>query len=204
MKCRRRGRPSKAVGHACCRVALGVVLPMAGFLVANHLWGLTGAVGGAVGWTMVCQLARKIAGQPVSKLLALGLSETAIRSSVALAFHSARLYFVVPSIVTMMTGVVYGWLGRRRPHWLESLVAEVVPRQLMNRFGARLQPVIAVAAFIYAAEQFAVGSLSLAMALTLPPSTYVVVHPLVSWSLFGITAITALRLMRPRFTPAPP
>jgi hypothetical protein len=195
MTCRRGGRPATAAGHLLCGVGLGVALPMASFLLANRLWGLTGAVGGAVGWTTVCQLVRKMAGRPASKLLALGLSETAVRSSVAVAFHSARLYFVVPALLTTASGFAYGWLGLRRPCWFESLVAEVVPRQFLNRFDTRLQPFITAAALIYGAEQVVVGSLSFALALMLPPSTYVVVHPLVSWSLFGLTALAALTLM---------
>ena len=195
---RRGGRRTTAAGHLIKGVGLGVALPMASFLIASRLWGLGGAVGVAVGTTAVCQLVRKLGGRPVSKLLALGLLETVIRSSLAMAFHSVRLYFLVPSVLTVATGFGYAWLGLRRRSAIKPLVAEVIPEQLLDRYGARLEPLITTAAVLYGGEQVAVGCLSFTLALTLRPSMYVVLHPLVSWSLLGLTAVTAYAATRNR------
>ncbi len=90
------------VRHALPRFLEGTVVPLAIFLVGLRVLGPSGAMAGGLVWVysaiaIRCALRRKIPG-----ILLLGAVTLTARTTVALLAHSMVVYFLQPSLATML------------------------------------------------------------------------------------------------------
>lgn len=174
-----------AVGPALC------------FIVGRGLWGLLGGVGLALLWNASAQVLRIMRGGDWSALLAVGLVCLVGRCSLALAFHSARMYFVAPAVVTAATGAVYVWSAFTSAPLVARMFSELVPPEVVDPTSPRWQRALRRGTVLYGAEQMGVAALSLFLVANMSPTTYAAVHPAVSAGVFAVVAFAALPLLRP-------
>jgi hypothetical protein len=180
------------------RVLAAAVMPTVCFLGGRHVFGLVGAVALTVIWDVGYQLLSWSLTRTWSVLVALSLGELALRSIVALGLGSAASFFVVPSIVTAALGALYLGSGLAERPLIAFVAAEVLPSYLFRRDRGHDRGFLRLASIVYGAEQMVVAGVSIALALTLPTSSYAVVHPPVSWSTFGCGALLLLGLQAAR------
>jgi hypothetical protein len=165
------------------------VMPAVLFLVGRSLWGLGGAILLAAGWNASCQALRRLRGQPLSGLLILGLVSLVVRASVALAMHSAQLYYLAPAVVTALTGAVFIGSAFTSLPLAARVLSELVPETVLDPSDPRVHRLLRRGSMWYGAEQIGVSAVSTWMVLHLSTTTYVTVHPTVSWSVFGLCAL---------------
>jgi hypothetical protein len=143
-------------------------------------------------WNGFCQVVRRLLGKPYSGLLIVGLVEGLARAAVALSLHSAQVYFIAPSIVTAVTGLVFFRSGFTSTPLTSRIVADLVPSNVMDLDDPRVVRLMRWGSVMYGAEQVLVAILSLEMVVHLSTTVYVAVHPLVSWAMLGLMVVLAL------------
>jgi hypothetical protein len=155
-----------------------------------------GGIALSLAWNGSCQVGRRWLGKPYSGLLIVGLVEGAARAAAALALHSAQAYFVAPSIVTAAIGVIFIRSGFTATPLTARVVAELVPASLIDLGDPRVVRLMRWGSLMYGTEQVLVALVSLEMVVKLSTTTYVAVHPLVSWAILGLMVVVALPLFR--------
>jgi hypothetical protein len=165
-------------------------------LVGHRLWGLLGAIGSVLAWNGLYQAARWLRGQSLSALLTLGLIELILRAAVALILRSAQVFFIVPVIVTAVTGVLFVGSGLRSKPLVARLIAELVPASVLDLRDRRVTHVLSKVSVVYGAEQLVVAGLSLVLVLNLSTSAYVAIHPMVSWLVLGAAIAATAPFLR--------
>ena len=187
-----RGRvAAKVAATAVPSLILGAVVPALCFLVGRRVWGLGGAICLALVWNGCCQAGRRLRGKPLSGLLIIGLLELGLRGSVALALNSAKLFFVVPAIVTAVSGGVFVVCGLTSTPLISAVVADLVPDSVLDVIDPRVTVLLRKVSVLYGAEQVLVAIVSIAMAMNLSTATYVTIHVVVSWAVLGIVIAAA-------------
>jgi hypothetical protein len=177
-------------------LALRAVIPAVLFLVGRSAWGLAGGVILTLAWNVGFQAIRGVRGQPFSAILLLGLAELAIRSSAALALHSTRAYFVAPAVMTAMVGAAFiGSAFTTRP-LAARVFWEIVPDTLLGRDDPRAAGLLRNAGVLYGGQQMAVAGVSILMLGTLSTTSYVAIHPMLSWVALGFLALAAAPMLR--------
>lgn len=93
--------------HALPRFVEGVVAPVAVFYAALALLGLNGALAAAVAWVYGGIIFRYLRGHPVSGMLMLAAVGVTVRAALAAATHSAVVYFLQPTLGTLMVSMAF-------------------------------------------------------------------------------------------------
>jgi hypothetical protein len=113
--------------HALPRFAEGVVAPVAVFYAALALLGLNGALAAAVAWVYGGIIFRFLRGHPVSGMLLLAAVGVTVRAGLAAATHSAVIYFLQPTLGTLMVSMAFlASVPLRRPLAMK-LARDMVP-----------------------------------------------------------------------------
>ncbi len=175
---------------------LAGIIPMACFLIGERIWGLMDAICLALAWNGAYQAARWLRGRPVSGLLLLGLIEMVLRGSAALALRSVQVFFMAPAIVTAVVGAAFAGSGLLSKPLIGSIVADLVPDSVVDLDNPHATRVLRKASVVYGAEQLLIAVISILMILNLSATTYVAVHPLVSWPVLGLAVAGAAPFFR--------
>ncbi|MFD0689272.1 VC0807 family protein [Actinomadura fibrosa] len=93
--------------HALPRFLEGVVAPVAVFYAALVLLGLNGALVAAVAWVYGGIAWRYFRGHGVSGMLMLAAVGVTVRAGLAAATHSAVIYFLQPTLGTLMVSMSF-------------------------------------------------------------------------------------------------
>ncbi|MFC4048196.1 VC0807 family protein [Actinomadura syzygii] len=93
--------------HALPRFVEGVIAPVAVFYAALMLLGLNGALIAAVAWVYGGIFYRYLRGHPVSGMLVLAAVGVTVRAGLAAATHSAVVYFLQPTLGTLMVSLAF-------------------------------------------------------------------------------------------------
>jgi hypothetical protein len=168
------------------------VVPAVCFLVGRRLWGLSGAIALTLVWNGSCQALRRLLGKPLSGLLIIGSVGLVLRASAALVLNSARVFFIVPAIVTAITGAVYVASGCRSSRLMALVAADVMPESVLDVTDARVARLLRAGSVLYGAEQVLIAAVSIVMVTNLSTTAYVAVHPLVSWAVLGLVIAVAI------------
>jgi hypothetical protein len=187
---------AKTAAKAGPSLILAAVIPAGCFLLGRHMWGLIGAIGLTLAWNSLYQAFRWLRGQSFSRLLLLGLFELGLRTAVALALHSAQLFFIAPAIVTAVTAVVFVGSGLGSKPLLARVVGELVPQSVLDLREPRVARMLNRVSVLYGAEQFVIAVISVAMVLNMSTSAYVVMHTVVSWLVLGVAMVAAAPFFR--------
>jgi intracellular septation protein A len=187
---------AKTAGKAVPGLILGAVIPAVCFLLGHHVWGLIGAIALTLAWSSLYQAFRWLRGQSLSGLALLGLVELSLRTAVALALHSAQLFFIAPAVVTAVTAGVFVGSGLGSKPLLARVVGELVPQSVLDLRDPRAARMLNRVSVLYGAEQFAIAVISVAMVLNMSTSAYVATHTVVSWLVLGIATTAAAPFFR--------
>ncbi len=171
--------------HALPRVLEGTVLPVVVFAVALHLLGVTGAVVAGLLTSYLVVLRHVVAGRRVPGVVVLGAVLLTARSALTLATGSAFVYFLQPTLGTVLVGLAFlGSVAAGRP-LAERLArdfcpipADVLANEHVRRFFLRIS-------LLWAAVQLANAGLTLWLLLSESLGFYVVFRSVVS---IGLTA----------------
>ncbi|WP_233526313.1 DUF3159 domain-containing protein [Actinomadura spongiicola] len=93
--------------HALPRFVEGVIAPVAVFYAALTLLGLNGALVAAVAWVYGGIIYRFVRGHPVSGMLLLAAVGVTVRAVTAAATHSAVVYFLQPTLGTLIISLSF-------------------------------------------------------------------------------------------------
>jgi hypothetical protein len=186
----------KLAGRALPTLALRAVIPAVLFLVGRSAWGLGGAVMLTLAWNVGLQAIRGVQGQPLSAILLLGMAELAIRSSAALALHSARAYFVAPAVMTAIVGAAFIATAFTSRPLAARVFWEIVPDTVIGRDDPRAARLLRNASVLYGSQQMAVAGVSILMLSTMSTTSYVAIHPMLSWVALGLLALAATPMLR--------
>ncbi|WP_242910224.1 VC0807 family protein [Actinomadura terrae] len=93
--------------HALPRFVEGVIAPVAVFYAALVLLGLNGALVAAVAWVYGGIAYRYLRGHQVPGMLLLAAVGVTVRAALAAATHSAVVYFLQPTLGTLIVGMSF-------------------------------------------------------------------------------------------------
>jgi uncharacterized membrane protein len=176
-------------------LVLASVVPSALFLLGRRIWGLDGGVAMALAWNGAWSISRLVRGRGQSIVMLAGSIGLTLRGAVAVATGSARVFFLLPAIVTALTGLVF-------------LASAFTSTPLVSRFARELLPscfrapdptirrLLRAASGVWGAEQVLVATVSAWMVLDLSPTTYIEIHDAVSWAVCASVVGLALPFYR--------
>jgi intracellular septation protein A len=102
--------------HAAPRILEGMILPLVVFALALHFLGVTGAVICGLTSSYLVVLRHLIGGGRVPGIVILGAAVLTARSALTLATGSTLVYFLQPTLGTMLVGFAFlGSVALRRP-----------------------------------------------------------------------------------------
>ena len=88
--------------HAFPRVLEGTIIPVALFILALHIWGVTGAITAGLVWTYSAIGVRLVTKRRIPGILMLGAMTLTARSIVTFATGSTFVYFLQPTLGTAL------------------------------------------------------------------------------------------------------
>ena len=175
--------------HAIPRIVEGTLVPLGLFLLGLRVIGVWGAMFAGLGFVYSAILVRMVLRRPVPGILAIGALTLTVRTIIALISHSAVVYFLQPSLGTIVLSAAFLLsvpFGRPLAGKLAAdfcpLSHEVHGNQHVRDFFRRIS-------LLWAAAQAANAGLTLWLLFSQSLSTFVVFRSVVS---FGttVTAIT--------------
>src|SRR5262245_10718519 len=169
--------------HALPNLVEATVVPLLVFYAALWLVGVWGGLIGALVWSYTAIVRRLVMGRPVPGLLVLGVIGLTARTVVAALSGSVFVYFLQPTLTTVLiAGVFLASVPAGRPI-AERLAGDFCPLPAtfigsppVRRFFARIT-------VLWAFVQLANAALSIWLLITQPVGTYVLAKSVTSWGL---------------------
>jgi hypothetical protein len=169
--------------HALPNLVEATVVPLLVFYAALWLVGVWGGLIGALVWSYTAIVRRLVVGRPVPGLLALGAIGLTARTVVAALSGSVFVYFLQPTLTTVLiAGVFLASVPAGRPI-AERLAGDFCPLPAtfigsppVRRFFARIT-------VLWAFVQLTNAALSVWLLVTQPVGTYVLAKSVTSWGL---------------------
>jgi hypothetical protein len=169
--------------HALPNLVEATVVPLLVFYAALWLVGVWGGLIGALVWSYTAIVRRLVVGRPVPGLLALGAIGLTARTVVAALSGSVFVYFLQPTLTTVLiAGVFLASVPAGRPI-AERLAGDFCPLPAtfigsppVRRFFARIT-------VLWAFVQLTNAALSVWLLITQPVGTYVLAKSVTSWGL---------------------
>ncbi len=188
-----RGRTlAKVATKALPGMILGGVIPAALFLLGRHEWGLAGGIVLVVLWSASYTAARWVRTRSISGLVILYLLVLGLRGATALAFHSASMFFITPSIVTAIGGCVFITTALLSKPLVSPIINELVPNTVLNVRDPRVRSVLIKISLLYGVEQLICAAVLIVMVLNLSTTVYVTTHGAVSWFIMGLMILVGI------------
>jgi hypothetical protein len=175
---------AKAGPHLC----IAALIPSVAFIVGRHFWGLGGAIGLALAWNATCQVTRRIRGQEWSGLLVIGSISLGLRATVALALHSAQVFFLAPALITLVMGAIYIGTAFSSTPLLNRVARDLIPNSVLDTENPRIAMLLQISSVIYGVEQWLAALVSIIMVVNMSTTAYVAVHELASCAVLGLVA----------------
>jgi hypothetical protein len=169
--------------HALPNLVEATVVPLLVFYAALWLVGVWGGLIGALVWSYTAIVRRLVMGRPVPGLLVLGAIGLTARTVVAALSGSVFVYFLQPTLTTVLiAGVFLASVPAGRPI-AERLAGDFCPLPAtfigsppVRRFFARIT-------VLWAFVQLTNAALSVWLLITQPVGTYVLAKSVTSWGL---------------------
>lgn len=169
--------------HALPNLVEATIVPLLVFYAALWLVGVWGGLIGALVWSYTAIVRRLVMGRPVPGLLVLGAIGLTARTVVAAVSGSVFVYFLQPTLTTVLiAGVFLASVPAGRPI-AERLAGDFCPLPAtfissppVRRFFARIT-------VLWAFVQLTNAALSVWLLITQPVGTYVLAKSVTSWGL---------------------
>jgi intracellular septation protein A len=191
-----RGRTlGKVATKAVPGMILGGIIPAVLFLAGRHEWGLTGGIVLVVLWSASYTAARWIRTRSISGLVILYLVVLGLRGATAVAFHSASMFFITPSIITAIGGCVFIASALLSKPLVSPIINELVPTSVLDARDPRVRSVMVKISVLYGVEQLVCAAVLIVMVLNLSTTVYVTTHGAVSWFIMGLMFLVGIPLV---------
>lgn len=171
--------------HAVPRVVEGTVLPVLIFLVTLRLLGVAGAVAAGLLWSYTAIGRRLVVGKRVPGILVIGAATLTARSVLALATKSMFVYFLQPTLGTVLVSLAFLLsvplgqpLAERLAHDFFPLPEAMTSNRHVRIFFRRIT-------LLWAATQLANAAITIWLLLSQSTGTFVATKPFVSLGLTG-------------------
>jgi hypothetical protein len=181
------------VGHALPRVVEGTLIPLTILVVALRLLSPRGAMAAGLVWVFLAIGVRLVLRRPVPGVLLLGAATLTARTAISLATGSVVVYFLQPSLGTMLVGTLFLLsvpLGRPLA---QRLLRDFCPLSDEVHANEHVRQFLQRVSLLWAFFQLANATVTIWLLLTQSPSVFVVTRMAVSWTL-TITAIVVSAL----------
>lgn len=189
--------PRALTRHALPHILEATLVPLAVFYVAMWALGVWGALAAALAWSYGAVLRRAITGRRIPGILAIGSLLLTVRTVVAIASGSVFIYFLQPTLGTVVVaGAFLLSVPAGRP-LAERLAADFLPiapdalaRPHMRRIFVRIT-------LLWALVHLANAAVTVWLLVSQPVATYVVAKTFVSLAATGTAiAVSALWFRR--------
>jgi intracellular septation protein A len=194
-----RGTRARTLGKVATKAVpgmiLGGIIPAACFLLGRHEWGLAGGIVLVVLWSAAYQGARWIRTRTISGLVILYLLVLGLRGATALAFHSASMFFITPSVVTAIGGCVFIATALLAKPLVSPIINELIPHTVLDTRDPRVRSVLIKISLLYGVEQLICAAVLIVMVLNLSTTVYVTTHGAVSWFIMGVMILVGIPLV---------
>jgi len=166
--------------HAIPRIVECTLIPLALFVLGLHMLGVWGAMLIGLAWVYTAIITRLVLRRPVPGLLLIGGVTLTARTMVAIASHSALVYFLQPSLGTIMiAGAFLFSVPLDRP-LAAKLAADFCPLSHDVRGNHHVRRFFRRISLLWAAAQAANASITIWLLFTQSLSTFVVLRSVVS------------------------
>ena len=182
--------------HAVPRVVEGTLLPVGVFMLGLWLLGIAGAIGLGLGFVYAAVGWRVVTRRPVPGLLLLGAVTLTTRSILSLATGSVFLYFLQPTLGTVLVATAFLLsVPARRP--LAARIAKdfcPIPPELEARVP--VQRFFTQISLLWAAAQITNAVLTIWLLLTESVGSFVVTRTAASLALSALTVTASILWFR--------
>lgn len=97
----------RSLRHALPNVVEGKIVPLVLFVGLLQLVSLNWALGGSLAWSVASLVVRRLTSRPASGIVVLSVITLAARTAVALTTGSMLVYFLQPTLTTVMVGLAF-------------------------------------------------------------------------------------------------
>lgn len=189
--------PLAIARHALPTLTVSTFIPMALFYLGWYTEGRSAAFALALGWALTLLGYRSVRRQRIPAMLVLTTVLLVIRTTIAVASGSTRLYFMQPVATTCIIGLLF-------------LISVAAGRPLITRLAADMFPLPAEVAehadvrehfrklsFLWAGIYFVNAAVTLLLLLNLPVSAFVATHSFVGMGIVWAGIAFTISLSRP-------
>src|SRR4051812_27283408 len=191
-------RIRQIIRHAAPRVIEATVVPSIVFLLGNALFGLTGALAGALAWSWGCIGWRHLTNRPVGGLLPIGAAGLVARSILALISGSTFVYFAGPALLTAAVGLGFVASAASDRPVVSRIVTDIVPLPAATLNEPANDRLLRKLSILWGVEQVLSAGANLWMYRHLPMARYLVLRGPVGWTFGLITLAISLAAGRRR------
>ena len=128
-------------------------------------------------------------------LVILYLGGLGLRGAMALAFNSANMFYITPSILTAIGGCVFVVSGLLSKPLVSPIVNELVPNTVLDCRDPRVRSALVKVSLLYGVEQLVSAGVLMVMVLNLSTTVYVTTHGAVSWFITGVFVLAGIPLV---------
>jgi hypothetical protein len=179
----------RALGrHAVPRIVEGTLIPLALFVVGLHVLGVWGAMIAGLVWMYAAIFVRVALHRRVPGVLVLGAITLTARTLVALAAHSVLVYFLQPSLGTILVGAAFLLSVPLNRPLAARLAADFCPLSSEVRGNRHVQTFFRRVSLLWAAAQMTNAALTIWLLFSQSVGTFVWLRSVVSAGVM-VTAI---------------
>jgi len=178
--------PRAIARHVIPSLLEGVVGPMAVFYLALVVLGFDGALYTALCWSCFALIRRILTHQRIPATLILGVVLLTARTVLAILTGSALLYFMQPTLGTLLVGLIFLVSAGARKPFIERLARDFCPfsPELLARAGMRR--FFTHISLLWAIVMLSNAGIVLGLLVTTSLRAFVLERTLVSWTLSGL------------------
>jgi len=185
--------------HAIPRIIEGTLIPLALFVVGLRVLGVWGAMVAGLGWMYAAIFVRLALHRRVPGVLVLGAITLTARTLVALASHSVLVYFLQPSLGTILVGAAFLLSVPLDRPLAARLAADFCPLSLEVRGNPHVRTFFRRISLLWAAAQMTNAALTIWLLFSQSVATFVLLRTVVSAgvmiSAIAVSTIWFLRSM---------
>ncbi|MBV8691479.1 MAG: DUF3159 domain-containing protein [Actinobacteria bacterium] len=169
--------------HAWPRLLEATLIPLALFYAAMWMLGLWGALGASLLWSYSAIARRLVRHKPVPGVLVMGAAATTVRTAIAIASGSVFVYFLQPTLSTLVVGAAFLISVPAGKPLAQKLVADFCPMPEALANHPRVQTFFTRITLLWAFVQVVNATITVWLLMSQPVSVYLMAKTLVSWAL---------------------
>jgi hypothetical protein len=171
--------------HAVPRVVEGTIVPLALFLLGLRVIGLWGAMAAGLVWIYLAIAARVVLRRRVPGILMIGALTLTARTAIALLSHSVVVYFLQPSLATMLVAAAFLLSVPLNRPLAGRLAADFCPLPVEVHANTHVRRFFRQISLLWAFAQTVNAALTIWLLFSQSLATFVVLRSAVS---MGVTA----------------